>query len=174
MMQWILMTLLFIFNFIFMNIKHPLAMGLTLLIQTIMVSMLSGLMTKSFWFSYILFLVMLGGMLVLFIYVTSLASNEMFSFSIKLMISTLIMFMLSMILLYFIDKNLLLQYMNTEIQPINNLNSFISENSLSLNKLYNYPTNLLTILLMNYLLITLIAVVKITNLFKGPLRPMFN
>nr|NP_075458.1 NADH dehydrogenase subunit 6 [Cochliomyia hominivorax]AAF78604.1 NADH dehydrogenase subunit 6 [Cochliomyia hominivorax]AIZ03389.1 NADH dehydrogenase subunit 6 [Cochliomyia hominivorax] len=174
MMQWILMSLLFIFNFIFMNMKHPLAMGLTLLIQTTLVCLTSGLMTKSFWFSYILFLVFLGGMLVLFIYVTSLASNEMFTFSIKLLFISLSILFLMLITLFFMDKNTLLQYQNLEIKSICDLNSYLTENSLSLNKLYNYPTNLLTILLMNYLLITLIAVVKITKLFKGPLRPMFN
>nr|YP_009176816.1 NADH dehydrogenase subunit 6 [Delia antiqua]ALJ11015.1 NADH dehydrogenase subunit 6 [Delia antiqua] len=174
MIQWILLSLLFIFNFIFMNMKHPLAMGLTLLIQTTLVCLSSGLMTKSFWFSYILFLVFLGGMLVLFIYVTSLASNEMFSFSIKLLFISLLIFFIMTIILFFMDKNILLQYSNLEISSISNMNSYMTENSLSLNKLYNYPTNLLTILLMNYLLITLIAVVKITNLFKGPLRPMFN
>nr|YP_009560270.1 NADH dehydrogenase subunit 6 [Oxysarcodexia varia]QAA79181.1 NADH dehydrogenase subunit 6 [Oxysarcodexia varia] len=173
-MQWILLTLLFIFNFIFLNMKHPLAMGLTLLIQTTLICLTSGLMTKTFWFSYILFLVFLGGMLVLFIYVTSLASNEMFSFSIKLMITAVTIFLLSMTILLFIDKNIIMQYANMEIKSIFNMNSYILENSLSLNKLYNYPTNLLTIMLMNYLLITLIAVVKITKLFKGPLRPMFN
>nr|AFV08360.1 NADH dehydrogenase subunit 6 [Chrysomya rufifacies] len=174
MMQWILLSMLLIFNFIFMNMKHPLAMGLTLLIQTTLVCLTSGLMTKSFWFSYILFLVFLGGMLVLFIYVTSLASNEMFTFSIKLLVISITIFLLMIITLFFMDKNLLLQYQNLEISSIYNMNSYIMENSLSLNKLYNYPTNLLTIMLMNYLLITLIAVVKITNLFKGPLRPMFN
>lgn len=79
-----------------------------------------------------------------------------------------------MISLFFIDKNFLLQYQNLEIKSIYDINSYFIENSLSLNKLYNYPTNLLTILLINYLLITLIAVVKITKLFKGPLRPIFN
>nr|YP_009919036.1 NADH dehydrogenase subunit 6 [Hylemya vagans]QMP96629.1 NADH dehydrogenase subunit 6 [Hylemya vagans] len=174
MLQWILLFFLFIFNFIFMNMKHPLAMGLILLIQTMMVCLTSGLMTKSFWFSYILFLVFLGGMLVLFIYITSLASNEMFSFSIKLLFTSLMIFMLMIMMLFFMDKNMLLQYMNTEIKTISNINSYLMENYLSLNKLYNYPTNLLTIMLMNYLLITLIVIVKITNLFKGPLRPMFN
>nr|AMH84600.1 NADH dehydrogenase subunit 6 [Chrysomya megacephala] len=174
MMQWILLSLLFIFNFIFMNMKHPLAMGLTLLIQTTLVCLTSGLMTKSFWFSYILFLVFLGGMLVLFIYVTSLASNEMFTFSIKLLLISLSIFFVMIITLFFMDKNLLIQYQNLEVKSIYDMNSYLMENSLSLNKLYNYPTNLLTILLMNYLLITLIAVVKITKLFKGPLRPMFN
>nr|YP_010569050.1 NADH dehydrogenase subunit 6 [Fannia canicularis]UEV87292.1 NADH dehydrogenase subunit 6 [Fannia canicularis]UZC78836.1 NADH dehydrogenase subunit 6 [Fannia canicularis] len=174
MIQWIILSLMFIFNFIFMNMKHPLAMGLTLLIQTTFVCLTSGLMTKTFWFSYILFLVFLGGMLVLFIYVTSLASNEMFSFSIKLLLLSIIIFMSMLALLYFLNKNFLMNYYNLETKSIFDLNSYLMENSLSLNKLYNYPTNLLTILLMNYLLITLIAVIKITKLFKGPLRPMFN
>nr|YP_010398707.1 NADH dehydrogenase subunit 6 [Hylemya nigrimana]UQK95126.1 NADH dehydrogenase subunit 6 [Hylemya nigrimana] len=174
MLQWVLMLLLFNFNFIFMNMKHPLSMGLTLLIQTTLVCLTTGLMTKSFWFSYILFLVFLGGMLVLFIYVTSLASNEMFSFSIKLLLTSLMIFTLMILILFFMDKNMLLQYSNSEIQLNCSINSYLMENSLALNKLYNYPTNLLTIMLMNYLLITLIIVVKITNLFKGPLRPMFN
>nr|YP_009560909.1 NADH dehydrogenase subunit 6 [Hydrotaea chalcogaster]QAB45342.1 NADH dehydrogenase subunit 6 [Hydrotaea chalcogaster] len=174
MLQLILMSLMFIFNFIFMNMKHPLAMGLTLLIQTFLISMMTGLMSKSFWFSYILFLVFIGGMLVLFIYVTSLASNEMFSFSIKLLMISIIFIFITLLTIYFIDKNLLMQYSNYEINTINNMNSYLMENSLSLNKLYNYPMNLLTILLMNYLLITLIAVIKITKLHKGPLRTMFN
>nr|UPX88509.1 NADH dehydrogenase subunit 6 [Tachina fera] len=174
MIQWTLMLFMFIFNMIFLNMKHPLAMGLILLIQTTLVSLTSGLMTKTFWFSYILFLVFIGGMLVLFIYVTSLASNEMFSFSIKLLMISLLIIFITMISMYFMDKNLLMQSKNLEMNSIYNMNSYVMENSLSLNKLYNYPTNIMTILLMNYLLITLIAVVKITKLFKGPLRPMFN
>nr|YP_010702019.1 NADH dehydrogenase subunit 6 [Dexia tenuiforceps]WCL18807.1 NADH dehydrogenase subunit 6 [Dexia tenuiforceps] len=174
MMQWLLLTLMIIFNFTFMNMKHPLAMGLILLIQTIMVSLTTGLMSKTFWFSYILFLIFIGGMLVMFIYMTSLASNEMFSFSMKLLLMAIIIFIIMMMILFMMDKNMLMKYKNLEMNTIYNFNSYILENSLSLNKLYNYPTNLLTILLMNYLLITLIAVVKITKLFKGPLRPMSN
>nr|YP_009653366.1 NADH dehydrogenase subunit 6 [Gasterophilus haemorrhoidalis]YP_009653379.1 NADH dehydrogenase subunit 6 [Gasterophilus inermis]QCG71498.1 NADH dehydrogenase subunit 6 [Gasterophilus haemorrhoidalis]QCG71512.1 NADH dehydrogenase subunit 6 [Gasterophilus inermis] len=175
MVQWILSTSLLIFGFIFMNMNHPLAMGLVLLIQTFLTCLLTGMISKTFWFSYILFLVFLGGMLVLFIYVTSLASNEMFSFSSKLMISTIAILSLSVLLMLIFNNNLLLTYFpNMEMTHISNLTSYLTENALSLNKLYNYPTNLLTILLMNYLLVTLIAVVKITKLFKGPLRPTFN
>jgi len=79
----IIYFLSFICSSIFSTIKHPLAMGLILLIQTIFICLLRGLLIKSFWFSYILFLIFIGGILVLFIYVTSLASNEIFSFSIK-------------------------------------------------------------------------------------------
>nr|QNE85411.1 NADH dehydrogenase subunit 6 [Sciomyza simplex] len=173
MIQLLLTSLLLTFSLIFMQMSHPLAMGLMLLIQTITICLFSGLMAKSFWFSYMLFLVFLGGMLVLFIYVVSLASNEMFSFSMKLLfISTLIM-SISMISLIFTD-NMSLSFItiNNEMNELSNLLSYKMENSINLNKLYNYPVNMTTILLMNYLLITLIAVVKITNMFYGPLRKM--
>nr|UJI65723.1 NADH dehydrogenase subunit 6 [Glossina brevipalpis] len=170
---WILYSIMLMFNFIFMKMKHPLAMGLTLLIQTILISLTSGLITKTFWFSYILFLVFLGGMLVLFIYVTSLASNEMFSFSIKLLLFSMFSLMFMMLMNYLLFFNSF-QFHNLETNLLTNMNSYIMENCLLVNKLYNMPTNYITILLMNYLLITLIAVVKITKLSKGPLRPMFN
>nr|QXG19092.1 NADH dehydrogenase subunit 6 [Drosophila athabasca] len=173
MIQLILYSLILTTSIIFLNMIHPLAMGLTLLIQTIFICLISGLMTKSFWYSYILFLIFLGGMLVLFIYVTSLASNEMFNLSIKLTLFSSLILSILFILSILIDKSSISFFlMNNEMDSIFNLNSYFSENSLSLNKLYNFPTNLITILLMNYLLITLIVVVKITKLFKGPLRMM--
>nr|WDA93942.1 NADH dehydrogenase subunit 6 [Neorhodesiella sp.] len=161
-------------SLIFMQMSHPLAMGLTLLIQTVFISIMTGLITKTFWFSYILFLIFLGGMLVLFIYVTSLASNEMFSFSMKLTIYSFIFMMINLFMIYlFMDKMMLSSTMfNTEMMNLTNELSYFMENSLSLNKLYNFPTNYVTILLMNYLLITLIAIVKITKMFYGPLRTM--
>nr|UOU84886.1 NADH dehydrogenase subunit 6 [Themira lucida] len=173
MMQLTLYSITFITSFIFMQMNHPLAMGLMLLIQTLLICLITGLIAKSFWFSYILFLIFLGGMLVLFIYVTSLASNEMFSLSIKLFISSLTFLFMSILIMWIVN-NLFISnlFTNNEMETINSMNSYISENSLFLYKLYNYPVNLMTILLMNYLLITLIAVVKITKLFYGPLRPM--
>nr|QXG19456.1 NADH dehydrogenase subunit 6 [Drosophila pandora] len=174
MIQLMLYSLIFLTTIIFSNMIHPLAMGLTLLIQTVFICLITGLMTKTFWYSYILFLIFLGGMLVLFIYVTSLASNEMFNLSIKLtLFSGILLFNLFLISII-IDKTSISFFLNnSEMLSIFNNNSYITENSLSLNKLYNFPTNFITILLMNYLLITLIVVVKITKLFKGPLRMMF-
>nr|YP_010713141.1 NADH dehydrogenase subunit 6 [Cadrema minor]WDA94020.1 NADH dehydrogenase subunit 6 [Cadrema minor] len=163
----------FITSLLFIQMNHPLAMGLTLLFQTIFISIITGLITKTFWFSYILFLIFLGGMLVLFIYVTSLASNEMFSLSMKSVIYSMTFIFLFLVISYlFMDQMMLSTNMfNEEMNSLNN-ELFYTENSLSLNKLYNYPTNLITILLMNYLLITLIAIVKITKLIYGPLRMM--
>nr|YP_010621042.1 NADH dehydrogenase subunit 6 [Periplaneta svenhedini]WAX39425.1 NADH dehydrogenase subunit 6 [Periplaneta svenhedini] len=155
-------------SMMFTQMNHPLAMGLMLLIQTIIMCMVSGLLSQSFWFSYILFLIFLGGMLVLFIYVTSLASNEMFFMSTKMMlIMTMIMFML----MWTINTNMMMTN-NMEIMIHENIYNSDSEFINSLMKLYNQPTNLITIMLASYLFLTLIVVVKITNIVKGPLRQM--
>nr|QRZ60672.1 NADH dehydrogenase subunit 6 [Prosthiochaeta sp. CAU WL-2019511] len=162
-----------VFGLIFIQMNHPLAMGLMLLLQTLMVCLMTGLINKSFWFAYILFLVFLGGMLVLFIYVTSLASNEMFSMSMKTTTTAISVFLILMIMSLFIDKPSMASfYMNHEMEPIFNLSYYLKENTLNLKSLYNYPNNIITTMLMNYLLVTLIAVVKITKMFYGPLRPM--
>nr|WHM51898.1 NADH dehydrogenase subunit 6 [Stolotermes ruficeps] len=148
----------------FTQMKHPLAMGLMLLTQTTLICMISSLMHQSPWFSYVLFLTFLGGMLVLFIYVTSLASNEMFSLSTKLLLTTMVL-------------TAMLMYMNTwhkDNSKETTNHEMISTNTTNtmLEKLYNLPTGMMTIVLALYLFLTLIVVVKITNISMGPMRQM--
>nr|YP_009487963.1 NADH dehydrogenase subunit 6 [Anopheles lutzii]AWB99483.1 NADH dehydrogenase subunit 6 [Anopheles lutzii]AWB99496.1 NADH dehydrogenase subunit 6 [Anopheles lutzii] len=173
MMKLIIMTLCMIMSFIFMQMKHPLSMGLMLLIQTFLTCLITSIYVKTFWFSYILFLIFLGGMLILFIYVTSLSSNEMFSMSFKLVMLSMTIIFLFSIMFFIMDKLLIDQFMmNMEMENLSNTNNLINENILSLNKMYNFPTNLITLLLINYLFLTLLVTVKITKKFYGPLRPM--
>ncbi|YP_009255450.1 NADH dehydrogenase subunit 6 (mitochondrion) [Anopheles bellator] len=173
MTKLIIMSACLIMSFIFMQMNHPLSMGLILLIQTFLTCMLTGIYVKTFWFSYILFLIFLGGMLILFIYVTSLSSNEMFSMSFSLSLMSFMIFMLFMMIFLFLDKSLIEQFiMNLEMEKILNFNNLINENMLSLNKMYNFPINMITLLLINYLFLTLLVTVKITKKFYGPLRPM--
>nr|YP_009487859.1 NADH dehydrogenase subunit 6 [Culex mollis]AWB98950.1 NADH dehydrogenase subunit 6 [Culex mollis] len=168
-----IMLLCFITSFIFMQMKHPLAMGLMLLIQTFLTCLMTGIYSKTFWFSYVLFLIFMGGMLVLFIYVTSLSSNEMFSMSFKLTFISIMMIFLFLIISYFFDNSLMENFIkNNESIQLFNKNNLYYENFLSLNKMYNFPTNLITLLLINYLFLTLLVTVKITKKNYGPLRPM--
>nr|YP_009502954.1 NADH dehydrogenase subunit 6 [Pseudomegarcys japonica]AXG21557.1 NADH dehydrogenase subunit 6 [Pseudomegarcys japonica] len=158
-------------SLIFTQMSHPLAMGLILLVQTLCICLLTGFMTQSFWFSYILFLVFLGGLLVLFIYVTSLASNEMFSLSTATLSTMIILFGISGWLALAIDPLFYLtNCLNTDMMEGFTMNLYGEEASLSLTKLYNQPTGLITLMLVLYLFLTLIAVVKITCIFFGPLR----
>nr|AIY62137.1 NADH dehydrogenase subunit 6 [Neotermes sp. A TB-2014] len=151
-----------IMSAMFTQMMHPLAMGMMLLTQTMMTCLISGLMHQSFWFQYVLFMVFVGGMLVLFIYVASLASNEMFSLSTKMMVSSTLMTMTLMTIKDWTNLN------SKETMTLN----MMTENEITTmtSKLYNHPQGWMTILMALYLLMTLIVAVKITNVNKGPLR----
>jgi len=95
----------------------------------------------------------------------------LFFFSIKHFFIIIIIIIIICLTILFVDKNFIYFFLeNIEIKSINNIFIYINENILILRKLYNFPINLITILLINYLFLTLIIAVKITNLYKGPLR----
>nr|WGL40159.1 NADH dehydrogenase subunit 6 [Stibochiona nicea] len=168
-----LMSFLLIFISIFMFfVNHPLSMGFLILLQTLLMCLLSGMIINTYWFSYILFLIFLGGLLVLFIYVSSIASNELFKISFNNNFILMIMFML-LIFSFFYKNNLFWMNFFFNDEMINFFNMFLffnSEYNINLYKLYNEQTYFLILMLIIYLFITLIVVVKITNIFYGPLR----
>nr|YP_009236830.1 NADH dehydrogenase subunit 6 [Bematistes alcinoe]AMJ17295.1 NADH dehydrogenase subunit 6 [Bematistes alcinoe] len=172
-MKFLLMSFILLTCSFMMFIKHPLTLGILILIQTFFICLLSGMMTCTYWFSYILFLIFAGGVLVMFIYVSSIASNELFkiNFSNK---SILLFFICFFILMsYYFSNNLSFSnfYFNNEMYNFFNMFMFSNnEFNFNLSKLYNEQTFFLLLMLVLYLFITLIAVVKITNIFKGPLR----
>nr|AIY61838.1 NADH dehydrogenase subunit 6 [Leptomyxotermes doriae]URH16551.1 NADH dehydrogenase subunit 6 [Leptomyxotermes doriae] len=143
------------------QMKHPMAMGLMLLMQTVMICMISGTMYSNFWFSYILFMIMIGGMLVLFMYMTSLASNELFSPSNKMMMFYL---MMMPFLLYIMPTMTNNKEMNTHNTMMEN------EITTTTTVMYNQMMGTMTTMLVVYMLLTLIVVVNIINVSKGPLR----
>nr|ALO77069.1 NADH deshydrogenase subunit 6 [Priacma serrata] len=151
---------------------HPLSMGLTLLIQVLLTSMLMMLMTSYSWFSYILFLIMVGGMLVLFIYMTSLASNEMFTLSKKMIILTTMMMVIIILMwtMEFTETSSATIGSTTDTNKMTELWLMKNDKFLSLNKMFNTPTSMMMITLASYLFLTLIATVKITSNKSGPLR----
>nr|QWT29605.1 NADH dehydrogenase subunit 6 [Aporia crataegi] len=151
-------------------INHPLLMGLMILLQTMLLSLLMGIYINTYWFSYILFLIFLGGLLVLFIYVSSIASNEMMKFFMKFKFNLILLLMITFIFIYFKNYIFIDYYNNNEMNNFNQYFLFYNEFKINLSKLYNNQTFLLIMMLIIYLFITLIAVIKITNIFFGPLR----
>nr|YP_010952810.1 NADH dehydrogenase subunit 6 [Trapezia rufopunctata]WMQ53230.1 NADH dehydrogenase subunit 6 [Trapezia rufopunctata] len=162
----LMIPLIFLLSISFTQLKHPLALGLNLLIQTISISIISGTSTYSFWFSYILFMIFLGGMLVLFIYVASLASNEPFFFSMKSLSIYCACFFMSELFLYFTDLVLLPHISSL---PTSSISSNLST-PFFISWIYNNNFMSFTLFIILYLLLTLIVVVKITNFTKSPLR----
>jgi hypothetical protein len=94
--------------------------------------------------------------------VTSLASNEIFSLSTKIIV-----------VIATITPGIMTieNYININRKETIRYETVITEEIITITrKLYNQPNGVITILLALYLLLTLIVVVKITNISKGPLR----
>nr|YP_009114373.1 NADH dehydrogenase subunit 6 [Cyrestis thyodamas]AHL17275.1 NADH dehydrogenase subunit 6 [Cyrestis thyodamas] len=176
MMKMFLSLTMMLISIMMFFLNHPFSMGLMILIQTLFLCLLSGMLINTYWFSYILFLIFLGGLLVLFIYVSSIASNELFKISLFNKMNIFLFFFL--FFLSFMFKNNLFWmnfFFNDEMMTFSNFMLFNNkEMNMNLIKLYNNQTYLLTMLMIIYLFITLVAVVKITNIFFGPLRSMYN
>nr|YP_009469535.1 NADH dehydrogenase subunit 6 [Tenebrio obscurus]AVE14887.1 NADH dehydrogenase subunit 6 [Tenebrio obscurus] len=149
----------------FLMMNHPLSMGFILLLQTIMIALITGNMNQNLWFSYILFLIMVGGMLILFMYMTSIASNEKFKMNSKEILMTILVPM-SMVALNMLMKNM--QMKNNEMNIMNMNPSMIS----SMNKFFTFPSSMIMIFMIMYLFMALVATVKITNFKKGTMRQM--
>nr|AFI72600.1 NADH dehydrogenase subunit 6 [Panulirus versicolor] len=163
------MSIIFFFSTLSTRLVHPPAAGIILLIQTSLISLSTFLISSSFWFSYILFLVFLGVMLVLFICVASLASNESFKASFFYAGHiTLVSLFLSSIFLF---SDTLFSF-----QPVPMYHSFqfaksASDYSSDLTLLiYNFPVMKVTIVVILYYLFKLIVVVEVTSVFLGALR----
>nr|YP_009459931.1 NADH dehydrogenase subunit 6 [Cheumatopsyche campyla]YP_009459944.1 NADH dehydrogenase subunit 6 [Cheumatopsyche analis]AUT18196.1 NADH dehydrogenase subunit 6 [Cheumatopsyche campyla]AUT18209.1 NADH dehydrogenase subunit 6 [Cheumatopsyche analis] len=165
-MKFILMNLTFLISLILMIIKTPLNMGMLILFQTLIFSMILNINSNIYWMSYILYLIMLGGILILFIYMCSITSNEIFKFNINFMILSFILYIYLLMMSYY--KNFF--WLNFMISKLN-LNFFINkEIIMNVSKIYNNFTMMITIILIIYLLISLLMVAMFTNMMYGPLR----
>nr|AYR05237.1 NADH dehydrogenase subunit 6 [Coleoptera sp. ACP-2013] len=157
----IIYSLLFTTCLIFITIEHPLMTMLTLILFSLVTSLITGTLLSSFWFSYMLFLIMVGGMLIIFVYMTSVASNEKFMVKYKFYNLIFLAPLLSM-------------YMYINYKNYNNsTNLKIDSYQFMITKFFMFPYFMMIILLIVYLLITLIAVVKITRFNMGPLRQKY-
>nr|YP_011010495.1 NADH dehydrogenase subunit 6 [Ventidius hungerfordi]WPW47123.1 NADH dehydrogenase subunit 6 [Ventidius hungerfordi] len=155
-MMILMMTLATMMTFL----KHPLSMGLNLIMLTVIMSIYMNFMMKYAWYSYVLVLVMLGGMLVLFMYMASIASNEIMKFSFKNNLFMLLIMLISTVLL-----NNEINWFYSEI-----LTNMENVQNMSMMKLFNGKTSIMTILMAIYLLLTMIFIIYITNSFEGPMR----
>lgn len=145
--------------FIFLN--HPLSIGIILILQTFLFSFFAGIIMPSFWYSYILILIFLGGLLILFIYVSSIASNEQILNKPLLTPFMIILVWFSILALFLIyDKQFI-------------INDNILERY-SPKWIFRISLSIISLFLIIYLFIVLLAIVKITKWWGGSIRPIGN
>nr|YP_009128473.1 NADH dehydrogenase subunit 6 [Streptocephalus sirindhornae]AJP09644.1 NADH dehydrogenase subunit 6 [Streptocephalus sirindhornae] len=148
-MYW--MVLLMTSFMLFLN--HPLSFALSLFIQTVAICLIVSQL--SYWIPLVLFLVFLGGILVMFMYVASLSSNEKFNFDI---FSFFMVFSTSLMITLFMEDN---PSIMTKSEFTNEMESILSMSSW-----------LMYIFLTIYLFLALILIVEFLNSNKKPLRSL--
>nr|UNO53973.1 NADH dehydrogenase subunit 6 [Haemaphysalis concinna] len=145
------MLMILSMSILLMMMTHPLMMLMSVMLLTLYMSMIFYLISQFSMISLIMVLLILGGMLVIFMYMVSLTPNNKISFNFKMLVS--IFFMLFLL--------------NVEIQ-MKNLDMQI------FNKIYftNYMN--LIMLMMMYLILSLNVVMKLTNSNMTPMKMSYD
>nr|YP_010849325.1 NADH dehydrogenase subunit 6 [Conus tessulatus]WGH10450.1 NADH dehydrogenase subunit 6 [Conus tessulatus] len=143
--------------------SQPLSLGLVIMVLTLLMCLVSG-MTISAWYGYILFLIYVGGLLVMFAYVAALSPNVLFG-GLTPLLSLVVLFPMLFVFFYFYF-----------FKDSTYLSSYSSSSSLMYLKMYGvelispYMISVL-IGLGTVLLINLVVVAKICYYQQASLRP---
>lgn len=169
----ILIIFLLIFFLFFLSINiiflHPIIIIIFLLLYSCLICLNISIWKSNYIYSIILFLIIISGLLIIFLYFSSLISNEQikFKFNNFLFYSFILNFLILITFILNSNYYLLIKYPYKEINLINNLNIKIFQNILNL---YEYPLNNLTIITIFYLLLSLFIIIKICSIKSLSLR----
>lgn len=159
----IVASLLLALIFAIPMIIQPLRLGLCIIIISLISCILLGL-TFSSWFSYVLFLIYVGGLLVIFVYVAALAPNTLFS-RLKSLIGISFLSVIIFLLLTLLsptDVSFLYDTLTLDHTSQNTKTGIAIVSSSNVRILIGLAL---------ILLINLLAVVKVCFYQQGPLRP---
>nr|YP_010272378.1 NADH dehydrogenase subunit 6 [Mimotettix multispinosus]UKE80375.1 NADH dehydrogenase subunit 6 [Mimotettix multispinosus] len=156
-MKMTIMKLMMLISTTISMLNTPMTMGVLLLIQTSLSTILIAKTMTSSWMPMIIFLMLIGGLLILFMYMSSIASNEKFKPNMYIILLMFIMI-------------LPVEEFHSEIQMNEKLINPIMSESITLIKIYNKKTLMITIMVFLYLLLAMISITSIIKIYKGPLR----
>ena len=133
----------------------PLSLGVWIIIIALLFTISLRLLCSS-WFTFLIFLIYVGGLLVIFSYFVAIQPNQLLGIFKIFLISIISLSYLSLISSYIFN-------FPTSI--------FLQPQSITLNLLF--PNSSIILLLAGTLFLVLIAVVKISYSAKAPLRPFY-
>nr|QCF39700.1 NADH dehydrogenase subunit 6 [Glomeridesmus spelaeus] len=153
-MSMMIMIIMISISMIFFQLTHPMEMSILLIIMTLTISVNSLLFSMTQWFSYILFLIYMGGVMVMFMYMSSLTPNK-FPITIKKIMPIMIF---SLLFIMFYDY---------KMSKSMNFKSYMS-----IIKSFTFMSLNMTMIIIMILMITMISIIMITQNKKTPLRPI--
>lgn len=139
--------------------SSPLNLGLWIIVIAITIATTMSFISAS-WFGLLLFIIYVGGLLVIFAYFVAISPNQEINFI--------------NIILTFLGTFALTLTISTSFLPIKQLPTIYHTNPYIALFFYSSKNVLPLILMALALLVALIAVVKVSNRGNGPLRPFLS
>lgn len=133
--------------------SSPLVLGVWVILLSLSLTLFLCTLIPS-WFSFLVFLIYIGGLLVMFSYFVAIQPNQQLGLT-----KIVAMSRISGVYLLFLTN------------PLIKLPHKISETRFSLRTVISAPRMFIIVLIGVSLFLALVVVVKITSLTKGPLRP---
>lgn len=173
----IILILPFLLNFfilfiIIIPIKkkiHPIILIFILISIVILLSIKINFIFKS-WIPFIIFLTIIGGLIIIYIYITRLANNEFIEIKIPNLFNFIIKFLIIILPLLFLIFKINLFYNNQE--SWNFIILIEKKNELNLTEIYNLNYNSIIIFIF-YLFISIICIINICYKSNSPLRQLY-
>nr|AKM70050.1 NADH dehydrogenase subunit 6 [Eucallipterus tiliae] len=147
------------------NMKSPLSSNLIILLQSILLTMMINLIMKTSWISFMLFILYISGLMIIFLYISSIAFNEL---NINKNYMTSLTKMLLISLLFFMIKLML------PLEMFKYENNFNYEDNYYIMNMMNMPNNLMIYFIMLILFFMLILIIWLLKNNKGPMRQKLN
>nr|UBA14482.1 NADH dehydrogenase subunit 6 [Diaphorina citri] len=157
----LLLFFMFYISTIMSFISTPISLGLLILIQTFILSVISRIISMSSWIPMSIFLIMVGGLMILFMYMTSISSNVQFK---NLDMKLPVMYTILSLPVFLITPTQL--SMSDNFQLLDNINFDFFKLFLPLN-IY------MSMFMFIYLLTALIIFINMMTLTKGPMRKKY-
>nr|YP_009400209.1 NADH dehydrogenase subunit 6 [Zeylanicobdella arugamensis]AQT26247.1 NADH dehydrogenase subunit 6 [Zeylanicobdella arugamensis] len=137
-----------------MTLNSPILMALNILLVSIMLAMMMSIMVSS-WYAILMFLIYIGGMMIMFSYFIALTPNQTLKMKSYFAINMMTLSLILPPMIFF----------------MNNLN--IKNNMMMCYDLYLMNMKPITMMMILILLMMLLIIVKLVKISSGPLRP-FN
>nr|AWN56229.1 NADH dehydrogenase subunit 6 [Dorymyrmex brunneus] len=171
-MYFMILSILFLIS---MNMRsHPMIPMILIILYSIMMSFYISLWKINFMYSIMMFMIMISGLLIIFLYFSSLISNEQMTLNPnKLLTLTFLLSFLTFFMNLYYSKNYLFNLLNLskENAPLMHINEKMFSNILNL---YTYPFNNITIICMLFLLMSLFTIIKMSSMKSKPMRKISN
>lgn len=166
-----IITIFIIILIFLLNIIHPIIILSLLIIYRLLIFINLSIWKKNFIYSILLFLIIISGLLIIFIYFARLISNEQINLSINLLMAYILFINLLFLILNINKFNYTTIYnylsISKESTNINFINNIKFKN---ISILYEFPYNNVTLLSIIFLLITLFSIIKICSFLSFTLR----